>query len=375
MKRSKGFILAEILTGLLLQALFILVLCGAFYLLVSFGSGTQQILTARERGQRVISYVDSRIRNAGLGLSKLKKSSEYRTAFNSLINEGNKPLALNNDSKKLRLPVALTFRDKDDLTDDEMKAAEPNKTLPTNSNVLYGNILTLIYAQREEPTSQSNLVIVPVSNDNIHLVSSGDISQNSSRYCLFIDYEQNHYNFENSGTNPKRNINNWTVLTGTGIPLHTGTIDSQKRFIDMDSQDINGYYMRLTNDYSLAAKIHAGDELLHLKAERMFVCPDDNGERNFKFQELTNDWGEREPHQKDILEIYMELDKSTNIFTLYVLASGGTDGRTHERPSSWPKYARPSASNWNKSDYRYHVMYVSKASWKLHNIPDGFTWN
>ncbi|MBQ3396793.1 MAG: hypothetical protein IJG55_10800, partial [Synergistaceae bacterium] len=70
MKRSKAFILVEILTGMVLQTGFILVLCTSFYLMLSFYSRTQQVLNARQKGGKVIAYVDSRIRNVGLGLGK-----------------------------------------------------------------------------------------------------------------------------------------------------------------------------------------------------------------------------------------------------------------------------------------------------------------
>lgn len=41
---------------------------------------------------------------------------------------------------------------------------------------------------------------------------------------------------------------------------------------------------------------------------------------------------------------------------------------THDRPVDWPKTA-----NW-LDDFKYHVTYVSKGTWKLHNMPDDFYW-
>ena len=397
LRRLKGFTLAEILTGLLLQALFILVLCGTFYLLVSFGSGTQQILTARERGQRVISYFDSRIRNAGLGMSRLTSSNSYRTALEPLVKAGTdepNPLALTTtDTKKqLRLPVAITDYDipiENNLSkfNENMKKASVksrDKGTTNDKTIIYGNILTLIYSQKEEPKSQKNLVIVPVSADNVHLESKDEIMTNSQKDFMFIDFESNSnpYNFynPNNDDNPEQNIDNWAALVGTEIPLNTRRIENQRSFKTSDDVTKKGYFVTLINKNASNAIIHAGDELLHLRGERLFVADiNDNDERNFRFQTLTNDWGRREPHQRDILEIYMELDTETNIFTLWVLASGGKDSRKHKRPSSWPDTARPiktsAKDNWDTSDYCYHVVYVSKASWKLHNIPNGFVWN
>ena len=63
---KRGYILAEVLISMLLRASFIAVLCGAFYLVASFESDIHLKLVARERGQRIINYLDARIRNAGL---------------------------------------------------------------------------------------------------------------------------------------------------------------------------------------------------------------------------------------------------------------------------------------------------------------------
>ena len=118
--------------------------------------------------------------------------------------------------------------------------------------------------------------------------------------------------------------------------------------------------------------------------------------RHFVWRELTEDgkkWrkvGEEDSkHNKygfqedDILDIYAKLDPATNILTLYVLAAGGmNDSSDTQRPDTWPKEATPSALTdngakdaWLKHDYSHHVVYVSRATWKLNNIPPNFTWN
>ena len=122
-KNSKGFMLVEVLTGMILQAGLVLMLCGAFYVLLEFGNNTQKILTARERGRRVIEYIDSRVRHAGLGLRKCRSSEEIRNALQRIT-----PL------RNLKLPVAIT--------DHELNRYSENK-------ITRGNFLTLLYAQRE----------------------------------------------------------------------------------------------------------------------------------------------------------------------------------------------------------------------------------
>ncbi|MBQ6737175.1 MAG: hypothetical protein IJP41_01810, partial [Synergistaceae bacterium] len=58
-------------------------------------------------------------------------------------------------------------------------------------------------------------------------------------------------------------------------------------------------------------------------------------------------------------------------------------GKIHDVPASWPEKGKEiqfgsGGKKWNNvlTDYfKYHVMYVSHASWKLENIPEGFNWN
>ena len=136
-------------------------------------------------------------------------------------------------------------------------------------------------------------------------------------------------------------------------------------------------------------------ELLYLRRQTMFVRlhPDDN-DRQFTYLELSSDgtsWSNYKYQEKGILEIYMTLDTTTNIFTLYVLASGGDNpsGDT-KRPEAWPNKANPrpdgkddddeitdeeAAKAWDSSEYCNHVVYVARKSWKLNNIPEGFRWN
>ncbi|MBR0075695.1 MAG: hypothetical protein IJP96_08085, partial [Synergistaceae bacterium] len=115
--------------------------------------------------------------------------------------------------------------------------------------------------------------------------------------------------------------------------------------------------------------VHAGDEMLYLKCERMFSVQDDIEGKSFSFQELgENVWSSTQYYQDNILELHFELDTKNNILDLYVLASGGKNGKTNNPPQNWPSKAR-----W-KDEYKYNVMYVSHASWKLDNIPDNFDW-
>ena len=77
--RRKAFLLTEQLMTILLQAGFILVLVTAFYLMLNFYTKTQQVLTARNRAERVIQFVDDKVRHVGLGLWQCDGASDIRS--------------------------------------------------------------------------------------------------------------------------------------------------------------------------------------------------------------------------------------------------------------------------------------------------------
>ena len=346
-------------------------------MLLAFGSRTQAILTARERGQRVITFVENRIRNAGLGLQELKKVSDVQKVMNPLITSTKKPLynSCKIDSiTGLRLPVAISYSNKwpkiyTSKTNNDITTSNPYKVenIGERKNVWHGNILTLLYAQREDDNT-INLVICPTDSN----IQSVDISTDEAVEFNFIDdnksYEHTKRFYHSASKNRINNINNWTVLVGTGIPLSIVSENNSK--------------VKLKRPSTYTAKVpvvHTGDEMLYLKCVRMFVNKSDDGNMNFVFQTLdsqasdNSDWSDLYPHEQDILGMYMEMDKDNNILDLWVLATGGKDDIKHDRPADWPEKAQPDKNQW-ANNCQYEITYVSHASWKLHNIPKDFNW-
>ena len=87
--------------------------------------------------------------------------------------------------------------------------------------------------------------------------------------------------------------------------------------------------------------------------------------------DIGEDWGGNNPYVNDVLRIYCEWDRTTQIFNLYILSSGGTKplGMTEqERPSNWSSNDTEFANLW-ESTFKKDIVYVTRASWKLHNIP------
>lgn len=358
MKRSRAFVLVELLTTMLLQAGFILVMCASFYMLASFYSKTQQLLTARDHADRVILFFEDKIIHAGLGLWKCENPSQIRKRMKKIIPSGS-ALA----SK--RLPVHL----------------EKN-----SGKIYYGDSVILLYAERD--ISSSNIMFVNTSEEK-GIFSAETKNGDTYSASLIVDnldtsMNWDETNFEtttNDISDIYPNIRSWAVAESVGFPFCVK--------LQQNTDDIYTYRDTATNSNNSNPPINnpsipPATELLYLRCIQMFVQgkTTDTGGRQFAFCELKDDpmWGAKYNQEEGVLEIYMELDTDTNIFTLWVMGTGGFDMTINNpRPANWPENAHPTQAEWTNTtgtykDYKHNIVYVSRASWKLNNIPDGFDW-
>ncbi len=407
MKRSRAFILSELLMTMLLQAGFILTLFTAFYLMMNFYTKSQTILSARNHAESVIQMVDDKIRAAGLGLWQCSNSEEIRARLNKIPK-----LSTTDDEEGYKLPVAVFWAD-----------GKPDK-VPDVSNlnsgaIMCGDTLVLLYAQREahkeddrEEGDEKEIIMV------FRKYEGGDfdwISEEkaTATVALLDDGVDKQYFYKNSEffvdvKNEEKvpeNIRRWGVSESVGVPFFVEKIDSPsgKTFFCVKTC----FYG--TSDYPLLGKIelpNAG-EIMYLKCVQMTVHSDKTTKKSLlTLRELEPDgkgWvaldaedddsQNRKVSEENILDIYMELDTSTNILTLCVLATGGYDaGVTNKRPEAWPNNANPIPSGkthdnnitdaeaekaWEESDFCHHTVYVSRASWKLNNLSHfkAASWN
>ena len=136
---------------IMLQAGFILVLCGTFYQLTSFYANVNQILTARNHAERVISFVDDKIRHAGLGLWRCDNAKDIRDRLSNVSK-------LKTDGTKgYRLPIALMWG-----KDYAIKTV-PEASAPQDE----GDILSLLYAQKDLSTGEQQELILFTENETI----------------------------------------------------------------------------------------------------------------------------------------------------------------------------------------------------------------
>ena len=357
MRRSRAFILTEIMTGLLLQATFIVALCGVFYMLTSYGATTQQILTAKQHGEKVIAYVDQRIKNLGLGLWKCHTPAELANAMYTLTTK--------NDSFKkpftdILLPIEIKW---DNKKKDAKIYDETHKIIK-----YHGNILTMLYA-RKEIAKSIRLIITGDKNLQYKIISL-DKGETKNIRLLAGNYsyitKSNFINQAISRVMPEYDLRVWAVMESAGLPVYIGNWNSTTKSINMTLHN-------RAPDY---AEINPGSELLYLECEKIFTGKDASTENEgLRIQKTVgNEWGKEQPHEASILEIYAvlgtEADKDMpHVLNLYVLASGGLNGKNdNPKPKTWPD-----AANW-KDDYAKHTLYVARGTWKLHNL-ELFRWN
>ena len=383
MKRSRAFILSEQLMTIMLQAGFILVLCASFYQVISFYTRTQQVLTARNHAERVISFMDDKIRNAGLGLWGCENSSEIRGKFNNIVMLSTRT---DNPNQGYNLPVALQngFRHKNnqgkEVSPSDAKTVDYIPLLSSAQDS--GDVVTLLYAKRELASDAYEIIsafreaktldVIPFSgNDATGYTMSGTV-------ILLDKSADNRKNLTHNSVPFKfgageGNIKGYTVMEGLGVPLYlfSSTLPANGDVI------VRVFGVPRTTQIT----VPAAGELLAINCMQMFVHDKKDGQgRQFAFRELVDGgtgWNETYNQEKGILNIYMELDTEKYTFTLWVLATGGYDASMNNpRPDTWPEKAEPTAEHWGKkvndirdyTDYPHHIVYVSRATWKLNNM-------
>lgn len=367
MKRN-AFILTEILTGLLLQAGFIVTLCGAFYMLVTFSSSVSNAMSSDAQGQRVITYIEHRIKNAGLGFSKCNSPAKIAQAFQ--ISDSNMKL-LNG----LHLPVAIMS-----------KTGTGSERVSYDNRYYEGNILNLLYTQKDSNANElavfskrdstDVIVIPPGSSDKFRfLYNTRDYTAGESNVYFKSKFRLN--STINATTLTSKNLRDWAVMEASGMPFMVSDFAKTK------SKSIY-YDFTITAPKSYPVSIYQMSEMLTLRFAKMYV----NNANIFAFQTASNDLNtfkdnlEREHiyyQARDILEIHMKLDTKPTIygtrnvpnapvFYLKVLMKTGDQPTNDDGsvipsvcPDNWP------SAYW-RDDFEQYSVQVLETSWKLYNL-------
>ena len=338
MKR-RAFILTEILTGMMLQVMFAVVLCSAFYLILNFSTSAQQGFAANDKGQMVIAYFDSRIRGAGLGLWGCHGSADVRASLTNIP-------ALQDTN--LCLPVAI-------VSSPDSKG-KINVSHDKKTKVYSGNVVTLLYARKD------------TKNDKLILLTSKDQKPQDVKFPSYVTPSSNNFSLigNNTVTSYKSSnfpegtnfadIRHYTVIERSGVPLYT--------FLEGTNVVLQAPSETGLNPVT----VYPMSEMLNLECQKLYVRKDDNG-YNFVYQELNDsgNWRQAFYHTKDILDLYMTLDTKPDIpiFELRVLVSEGINEQgTTSKPKDWP-------GRWT-TEFSSYKVHVSKATWKLYNLATQF---
>ena len=389
MKRSRAFILSEQLLAILLQAGFILVLCMSFYLLTTFYAQSQQIMTARNHAERVISFVDNKIRYAGLGLWRCGSPKVIWSRLDKI-----EMLRLNTSKNKAyKLPISLKWV-KDGVYKNTYDI--PIKDAAQRE----GDMLTLLYAQKDLSTLEDSEVISAFQSATQLIpetYSSGAYAGNVKGTLPLLDASTTNLQritesklFKFRTSNIEKNIKKYAVMESLGFPMCLNVYVKSGNI----HRNLPVCIFNVPEEESNNIVVPAGGELMGLNCMQMFVHGTDGVDegRQFAYRELQEGgaaWDKTYNQEKNILDIYMKRDKDNNTFTLWVLATGGYDANLNNpRPETWPDNANPRLSTydsdkiqtakdakeaWDNSDYRHHIVYVSRASWKLNNL-EKFNW-
>ncbi len=335
--KSKAYILAEILIGSVLQAAFIVSLAAGVYWLSMFSVRAHYLLLAREKGERIVAHIDNRIKTCGYGLWKVLEADKLKE---SLGNDGNPKSSLNPAFSVYSNPIVIYDKDSKHVDEDD----------ETQCGVQFSLLYTKP-AQRAEPSGMfihskgdhpgQAFVLTGNSTVNYRIINSKkDLSDN-------IDFIYD----------DKFKIKSWGVIPSVGIPFYIPKINNTNKDKNLDLQKF----------FPEDVTIPGVAEVMYLKNEKFFL----NG-TDFCYQIMNDDnrnsWGNRSPYVSDILRIFCEYHKNEKIFNLYILSSGGSKPaglEAQERPTNWSTH--DTGFNWD--NYKSNICYVTRASWKLHNIP------
>ena len=311
MKRQhKAFTLIELLLGAsLASVLGMVMLMWGGELLRAFNRSSAWLL-AYERGQRVLTFLETKILHTGLGLSACRGEEACWRAFG----RGEGP----------SVPRFLSvYREKSN----RMSPAEEEDGVfrGTMFAFLYGRPSGLVVKRAETSPAE------PGGKVEFHLLSS-DVANKITRVGFQIG--------------DRYDLTNWCALPLAGMPFFIESVLGRRLFLSpaptvdalMDIPPVNELYL--------------------LRYERFRVV---NGK--LYFQSLRSGWSPYYPREEGVLALWVEWRPGIRVLDLWVLTTGGPAPLGGSvRPSEWPEGAP-----WQE-DFSCQTLCVSRASWRLENL-------
>ena len=314
----RGFTVIEILIGVLLLSFVALtVMAGGRWLLLSV-TRTTRWFTARDRGRRVIAFVEPRLLHAGLGMSKFRGALSHAFGDSSAV----PAIAGWPDSRR----CVTVYRERES---GKLYAVDEE------SGVFKGTAFSVIYAR-------SSGIIVSARGKKAVTLTQGQEARfdiitgkwDESKFCAL----------------QRRNLFSWAIPPLVGTPL----------LITGRSGTVLTLSLAAAASYIDEIEIPPVTELLSLRCERF--CVKDGV---FRFQGMEENWTPDAfyPREDGVLALWVEWRPSSRVFDMWVLTSGGPSVfAPSARPAEWPDDAP-----WSV-DFAGHELCVSRASWRLENV-------
>ena len=320
--RGRGFLLVEVLTALVVGSVVgaIVLAAGRWFVLSS--ERVSRLLLARDRGERVLSYLEPRVLHAGLGLSSCRTGSLLRRAFG--YGSSGAPLVATWTDRSRPLQVYKT-----------LGGASPEPA-GDEGGVFRGSGLCLLYA-------------VP-SGIVLGTAGGGPVSLDPGEGARFsvLSGSLGDWGSTASAVGRSRDLRSWVSLPLTGYPFfiegHSGAEVS----------------LELAAGVPGPVEVPPINDLFLMRGERFGVI---NG--TLCFQELRTAWYPPyfQPLEDGVLALWFEWRPALKCLDLWVLTSGGPAVfGPASRPPSWPVEAP-----W-RAAFSRHELHVSRASWRAENL-------
>ena len=318
MRARQGLTLVEVLTALAaLSLLVLLLLAGERWLLLAVTRSSRWLL-ARDRGRRVIAFIEPRLLHAGLGLAGCRDTEALRLAMGK--GQDDAPPVAQWESLSRAIVVYVD---------------RPTLLTPVQGEggVWRGTGFCVLYARPSGvflgTPGGGPVVVGPGGTAELNILD-GDLVNAGFR----VGHLQN--------------LRAWGTLPLAGMPFH------------LASRGEGRLSLALASTALASADVPPVSELLSLRCERFHV-------RNstFRFQGMEADWAPADfyPREEGVLALWVEWRPGRRTFDLWVLTSGGPAVfGPSARPSGWPEEAP-----WEPG-FERHELCVSRASWRLENL-------
>lgn len=311
----RGFTLVEtLLSLLLLSAAGLLLVEGGRWLLLS-SQRLSSWLLARERGQRVLSFIEPRVLHSGLGLSACREEGALQRALGRGTVE-----AQAISSWPLFQGCIAIFEE------------GPLGLIPVQERegVFRGTALSCVYAR-------ATGVILKAAQDSLSpggRVKFEVLSETSAAQAGF--------------TSTPQDLLGWGILPMTGMPLRVVSLARRTLTLNLSEAASDPVSLQGLHELFLPQcdRFHVSDEVFRFQGMRMGWYP-----ANFY------------PREEGILALWCEWRPHNPSLDLWVLASGGPAVLgPSPRPSEWPE-----AAPWEPA-FGKHELCVCRASWRPENL-------